>query len=57
MLTDHQYARLAEFRDAIWAGKTDFPENVLWEIADLLDTILRDDMQAMVTPKEDCTQS
>lgn len=57
MLTDHQYARLAEFRDAVWAGKTDFPENVLWELADLLDTILRDDMQAMVTPKEDCTQS
>lgn len=44
MLTDYQISRIRAFTDSVRAGATEHPERVLLEVADLLDDLLKDEM-------------
>lgn len=45
MLTDYQMGRIRRFTDSVRAGATEHPEQVLLELADLLDTLVADELR------------
>lgn len=44
MLTDYQIGRIRQFTDSVRAGTTEHPEQVLLELADLLDLLVADEL-------------
>jgi len=44
MLTDYQIGRIRQFTDSVRAGATEHPEQVLLELADLLDALVADEL-------------
>ena len=45
MLTDYQIGRIRRFTDSVRAGATKHPEQVLLELADLLDDLMADELR------------
>lgn len=45
MLTDYQIGRIRQFTDSVRAGATEHPEQVLLELADLMDDLMADELR------------